>query len=331
MKIGVTDYVKRPFDIERRVLPDHYEIVELALNSENELCEHALEDLDALLVWHAPINSRIASMLTSCKVVVRYGVGFDAIDVAALDRNAIPFCNTPDYGTEEVADSAAAMILHFARRVGEYDFQCRSYSSGWQENTLPGLRRLSSITVGIIGVGRIGMSVVKRLQAFGIKVVGFDPYQVAGHEKALGYERLSSLSELLARADIVSAHCPSNATSKGMINEQFIRSMKPGSVLVNTARGSLVTSLDPIYNALKDNHLYAVGFDVLPTEPPDEHHDLIRSWKSDCAWLRGRVLITPHVAYFSEEAYVEMREKAAETVALYLERGVLRNRIRPHD
>ena len=326
LKIGITDYVQPPFLIEHEALGDDFELVYLGVNSEKDFFEKDVTDLDALLVWHATITEESVRLLESCRMVVRYGVGYDQIDVQALEKAGIAFCNTPDYGTEEVADTAAALILHHVRRMGEYDYQCRHYAHGWQEHTLKPLSRSSGLTLGVIGVGRIGTALVRRMQAFGFRIIGYDPYQPAGHEKAIGYERVDDMTRLLRQADIVSVHCPASQETRGMIDIDFVAAMKQGSILVNTARGSLIASLDPIETALRSGKLLAAGLDVLPSEPP-ERHPLIDSWRNEELWLRGRLTITPHTAYYSEAAWREMRYKAAETVRLFFKKGTIRNRV----
>jgi lactate dehydrogenase-like 2-hydroxyacid dehydrogenase len=326
LSIGVTDYVQPPFSIERQALGDDWEFVPLNIHREQDFAASSIANLDALLVWHAPITARIASLLESCRIVVRYGVGYDQIDVPALEKEGIIFCNTPDYGIEEVADTAAAMILSHVRRIGKYDYQCRNYAHGWQEHTLSPLPRSASLTIGIIGVGRIGTALIRRMRPFGFKLLGYDPYLPLGHEKSIGYERVGDIAELLGRTDIVSVHCPANDHTRDMIDEDFVAAMKPGSILVNTARGSLIASLDPIEAALRSGQLLAVGLDVLPSEPP-EPHPLIDAWRAEESWLRGRLIITPHTAYYSESAWREMRFKAAETARLFFEKGITRNRI----
>lgn len=324
--VGVTDYVRPPFDVESGALPDAWRVRDLDLESTLGGSLEALNDLDALLVWHAEISRAVVDQLRSCKIIVRYGVGYDNVDLAAVADAGITFCNTPDYGTEEVADTTAAMILNHVRRISEYDGNARHFVQGWQENTLSPLTRTSKRTLGVIGVGRIGTSVIRRMQPFGFRVLGYDPYVPSGHEKAIGYERAQSVDELLSRSDVVSLHCPANGETRGMVDEQFVRRMKSGGILVNTARGSLVESLDPIYNGLREHHLSAVSLDVLPSEPP-ESHPIIEAWRSNEAWIRGRFTVTPHTAYYSESAWYEMRYKAAETVSLYFERGVIRNQV----
>ncbi len=320
-RIGITDYV-RSTEIESAAFPE----ADFVLLEPSTPIE-AWEGLDGLLVWHERITREVVSRMLKCRVVVRYGVGFDMVDVGALTERGIPFCNNPDYGTEEVADTACAMILALQRKVVAYDRAARSYARGWQEHTLPPLRRMSAQSLGVIGVGRIGTSVMNRLRPFGIRLLGFDPHQPSGHEKAVGYTRLRHLDEMLASADIVSVNCPLSPQTRGMIDSRTLALMKPGAILVNTARGEIVQGLDCIEAALRSGHLAAAGLDVLPQEPPSASHSLIRAWRNDEDWVRGRLLINPHAAYFSDDAWHEMRFKAAETTRLALVEGLLRNRV----
>lgn len=324
--VGVTDYVKPPFDVESSALPSGWRVRGLELASGCPDDSERMKDLAAILVWHADVSRAFVEQLRTCEIIVRYGVGYDNVDLAAVSEAGIAFSNTPDYGTEEVADTTAAMILNHVRRVTEYDEKARHFTKGWQENTLSPLVRTSRRTLGIIGMGRIGTSVVRRMRPFGFRVLGYDPYVPSGHEKALGYDRAQSLYELLSESDVVSLHCPANEETRGIVNEEFVQAMRPGAILVNTARGSLIDSLDPVYKGLQEGHLSAVGLDVLPNEPP-EKHPLIEAWKSGDSWLLGRLTVTPHTAYYSESAWYEMRYKAAETVRLFFERGVVRNRV----
>lgn len=325
--IGITDYVTPPPSIELEAYPNA-DFRFLECGDDGELVDfEALEEMDALLVWHAHINEKVVRSLKRAKIVVRYGVAYEDIDVEALLKANIPFSNNPDYGTEEVADTAATMILNIVREVGLYNANARRIVSGWQEHTHKQIQRTNTVTVGVVGVGCIGGAVVQRLKAFGCKIIGFDPYVSSGHGKSLGYEKVNTLEELLTRSDIVSVNCPDNKETRGMIDEAFISKMKAGASLVNTARGKIVSNLDIIYHAMRAGKLRSVALDVLSSEPPDMSHPLIAAWKSDEDWISGRLTINPHAAYYSKEAWYEMRYKAAETARLFIEQGILRNQI----
>ncbi len=325
--VGITDHIVPPADIEEaafpeadfRFLPDWHT---------GQEARRAWQQADALLVWHWVVDGQTAGLLDRCRIVVRYGVGYDLVDVAALAARDIPFCNTPDYGTEEVADAACGMILAIQRQLLAYDRACRHYAEGWQENLLHPQHRTAKRTLGVVGVGRIGTAVVLRMKPFGYRILGYDPYKPSGHEKAVGYQRTESLEELLAEADIVTIHCPLTEETRGMIDAAFLGRMKPGSALVNTARGRILADLDCLHEALRGGRLAYAATDVLPDEPPEDH-PLLAAWREDTEWLRGRLLITPHVAYYSEQGWHEMRYKAAQTARMCLVDGRLRNRIEP--
>ena len=325
--VGITDHIVPPADIEQEAFPEA-DLRFLPDWRRGEEARRAWQEADALLVWHWVVDGETAGLLDRCRIVVRYGVGYDLVDVGALAARGIPFCNTPDYGTEEVADAACGMILAIQRQLLAYDRACRHYDQGWQENLLHPQRRTCKQTVGVVGVGRIGTALVNRLKPFGYRILGYDPYKPSGHEKAVGYERTESLEDLLAEADIVTIHCPLTEETRGMIDAALLGRMKPGSALVNTARGRILADLDCLEDALRSGHLAYAALDVLPDEPPEDH-PLLAAWREDAEWLRGRLLITPHVAYYSEEGWHEMRYKAARTARMCLVDGRLRNLVEP--
>lgn len=321
--VGITDRIVPPADIEQEAFPE----AEFRFLSDWRTAEKNREEwstVDALLAWRFSVDHDTAEVLDSCRIVVRYGVGYENLGIKALAERNIVACNTPDYGTEEVADTACSMILALQRKLVAYDRACRWYNEGWQENTIRPLHRTSHRTLGIIGVGRIGTAVVNRMKPFGYRIMGYDPYQPSGHEKGVGYERVETLEALLSQADIISIHCPLTAETRGMINAESLRIMKAGSSLVNTARGGILADLDCVEQALLSGHLASAAMDVLPDEPPKDH-SLIQAWRQDMAWIRGRLLINPHNAFYSERAWYELRFKAAETARMYLVSGRLRN------
>ena len=325
IRIGITDHSPPPFEVEREALGADAEMVFLDSRQEQDYDPEILKSLDALLVWRAKITSKTVDQLERCRIVVRYGVGYDAVDLTSLKKKGIPFCNVPDYGTEEVADTACSMLLGLQRNLALYDVSSRNYQGDWQ-NQYRETQRLSQSVLGVIGVGRIGTALVNRMKAFGPRILGYDPYQPSGHEKAVGYLRFQFLEEMLPLCDMISFHCPLSDETRGMINSDFFDQLKNGSILVNTARGDLLESFDVLEQALRENRIYAAGLDVLPQEPPG-NHPLIEAWRNREDWLEGRLWITPHLAFFSNQAWYEMRYKAAETVKLFFEHGILRNQI----
>ncbi|MBU0672694.1 MAG: C-terminal binding protein, partial [Candidatus Margulisbacteria bacterium] len=184
--------------------------------------------------------------------------------------------------------------------------------------------RLSGKTMGIVGLGRIGTAVALRAKAFGLKVIFYDPYKPAGYAKALGIERVSKLKDLAGCSDIVTLHVPLTEETSGMIDANFFNQCKPGAILINTARGAVV-DLEALYRAMKDDQVKACGLDVLPVEPSDDSQKLIVAYEKNEDWIRGRLIVTPHVAFYSPESYEEMRRKAALEAKQILEGKPARN------
>jgi len=263
-------------------------------------------------------NFDFIERLPNLKGIVRYGVGFDNVDYEYAKSKDIYVCNTPDYGTEEVCDTAIAMIMNIARGVTRYDYLCRGYSDSWQEHTIPSIKRISDYKLGIVGAGRIGGSIILRANVLRFQTFFYDPYKPRGYEKMLGAKRFDSLEDLLEISDIVSVNTPLTEETRGLVDENFVAKMKKGSSFINTARGKIVKDIDIFYQALKNGHLTSVALDVLPHEPP-ENSLLIRAWRDRAAWLDGRLIINPHVSYYSDKAYYEMRSKAALNAKKILE------------
>ena len=295
-KVYITDYIESP-EIEKDVLG-------------SALANELHEGIEVLLVWHEKIDKIYIDKLPNLKGIVRYGVGYDNLDIEHACSKNIYACNTPDYGTEEVSDTAICMILNIARGVTRYDYQCRNYRTNWQENVITGLRRNSDLTVGILGCGRIGSLVASKARALRFNTVIYDPYRERGLEKVLDASRVDSLDELLTQSDILTFHAPLTSETRNMVNAEFISKMKTGASFVNTARGAVVEDVDIFYEALKNNSLDCVALDVLPYEPPNDTR-LINEWRDRAEWLDGRFVVNPHSAYYSKQAYFEMRNKAA--------------------
>jgi D-3-phosphoglycerate dehydrogenase len=327
VKIAITDYICTNIDIEKGVLCQDWQIDCLNADSESELLNHDLGSYDGFLVWHAPITEKVCELMKPGAVVVRYGVGYDNIDLEALGMRGVTFFNNPSYGVDEVADTACTMIMDSVRRVSSYNADSMSLKKTWQLNTIAGIRRCSELTVGVIGVGRIGMAVMQRLRGFKFNLAGYDPFLSSGIDKVLNFKRYYELSDILNEADIITLHCPLNTETQGIINSGSIAQMKTGAVLINTARGGLVENLDCLHCALKEGVLRAVYLDVLPNEPP-EHCDFIDSWMTTSISSKNpTVIINPHTAYYSEQAWEEMRSTAALTVRNFLLHGTRINEI----
>ena len=260
----------------------------------------AVIDADALILWHGPLITReVITRMKNCRAIIRNGVGFDSVDTQAAAQAGIPVCNVPDYGTEEVADHAIALTLALYRQLFPLDAVAKQLA--WHIDVASRMRRLRSQTFGIVGLGRIGTAAALRAKAFGFRVVFFDPYAPSGTHKAIGIERVSTLDELLQIADTVSIHCPLTPETRGMIGAEQIARMKPGSFLVNTARGDVVKK-QPVFAALHSGHLAGAGLDVVEAEPLRTREEA----------ATPNLIVTCHAAFCSPEGMVEMRSTSAK-------------------
>ncbi len=304
-KIAITDFITNP-DIEKELLGEL-------------LSDKITLETEVLLVWHEKINEDYIKHLPRLRAVQRYGAGFDTLDLDAIRSHGIIACNNPDYGVDEVSDTAVAMIMNIARGMTLYNEAAKEYFKDWQENFNTRIKRNSATTLAVIGAGRIGGSVVLKCNALKFNVIFYDKYKERGYEKLLSAKRVDSLEEALKDADIVSLHVPLNEETTGMVNRSFINAMKPGSSLVNTARGGLFKDIAFVYDALRSGKLYQFATDVLPEEPPGTDK-LTDAWRRSEEWLKGRLVINPHTAWYSKEATYEMRVSAARN-SLRLYRG----------
>lgn len=303
-KIAITDYFTHPIE-EIEILGD---LVGMEVG----------EDTEVLLAWHEHINEAYVRNLPNLRAVQRYGVGYDSLDIDYFNKKGIIACNNPDYGTDEVADTAIAMILNIARGVSQYNYNAKKFFDSWQENVNTSLRRVNQTTVGIIGAGRIGGNVLMKCNALKFKTVFYDPYKVRGYEKMINGNRVESIDELLLLADIISIHTPLSAETRGLINAKFLNKIKEGASIVNTARGGLFDDLDDLYDALESGKLSNLAIDVLPEEPPQEGK-LINVWRDLNHEFQGRLIINPHSSYYSQESFRELRINAAKNaLRLYL-------------
>jgi phosphoglycerate dehydrogenase-like enzyme len=311
-------------DIERKVFGAGSTLHVQSVARASDMDAEAVARAEGILLWHVvSLDQEALARLRNCRIIVRVGTGFDNVDLRAAGERGIAVCNVPDYGTSDVADHAMALLLALARGVNAYSEQVRN-SGSWGWNSAGSLHRLAGSTLGIIGLGRIGTAAALRAKAFGMRVVFYDPYISDGYDKALGITRVRELNDLLRESDYVSLHAPLTDETRGMMNADFFKALKPGATLINTARGGMM-DLDALHDALRTGTLRAAGLDVLPIEPPPRDHPLIAAWRAREPWVGDRLMITPHAAFYCDESFAEMRRKAAETARDYLEKSVLRN------
>ena len=312
--------------MERAVFPADAELVLGRAERAADVDDAVWRRAEGLIVYiEIPIDADLISKLDKCRIITRAGVGFDHIDLDAAARRGIPVCNVPDYGTTEVADHAIALMLGLARGLVSYHQRLIANPvAGWTWSGVPLVRRLRRTRFGVVGLGRIGTAAARRAQGLDMDVSFYDPHVPDGADLGLGFHREPSLEALLAGADVVSLHCPLNAETAGMLNADAFAAMKPGALLINTARGGLI-DIPALETALREGRIDGAGIDVLPDEPPDPESPLLQAFKRREPWIDGRLLLTPHAAWYSPDGHADMRRKSAQTVADFLERGVLRN------
>ncbi len=326
MRVIVTDFWTSEPDLEREALGDLAELHCLGATDELQL-RGQIEQADALLVWHdIRLGAASIASLERCRAIVRIGVGFDNVDLDAARRAEIPVCNVPDYGVEEVADHALAMLLALVRRLPDWQTALRGQAPRWDALCFPRLPRLRGKVLGIIGLGRIGTAMAMRGKALGMQVCFYDPYTADGRDKALGLERVESLQALLGRSFAVSIHTPLTDETRGMIDAQSLALLPAGATLINTARGPICDTR-AILAALQTGQLAGVGLDVLPCEPADPEDPLVCAFRQPEHPAYHRIILTPHSAFYSEAGFAEMRRKAALEVRRALLGETLRNRV----
>jgi phosphoglycerate dehydrogenase-like enzyme len=312
-------------DIEARAVGNDVTLLNARQSRFDAIELSTWENADAVVVSRLPIDRNVIAHLKKCRIVVRNGVGFDVLDLEALAEAGIVACNVPDYGTTEVADSAIAMMLCFARGTAAMDAALRAdLGANWTHERNVTAKRLRGATFGVIGLGRIGTAAAMRARGFGMRIVFYDPLLPAGAELGLGFERARTLKELLGQADVIDIHTPLNAQTRNIINADTVQAIKPGAFVINTSRGP-VCDTAALLEGLKSGRLLAVGLDVLPKEPGQPQDPLVAAWQENAPWIRGRVLLNPHSAFYSPDAYVDQRTKAAQTAYFYLRDGTLLN------
>ncbi len=309
MKVLITDFTYPDVELERGILEGAgLELVEAQCRNEDDVIE-AGRGVSALLTQYAPITARVFDALPELRMVGRYGVGYDIVDVEAARERGVWVANVPDYGTEEVAVHALSMVLALLRHLPLYD---RDVKGGrWHSASTGPLFRLKNLTLGVVGLGRIGGTLVRRASPWFGRTLGCDPYLEEGAwPEGEGVER-ASLEEVFSESLVVSLHPPLTEVTRGFIDRDLLGRMPQGSYLVNTARGGLVV-MDDLLRALEEGPLAGAALDVLPQEPPTPDHPLLSN---------PNVILTPHAAFYSVEAEQEVRNKAALNVVSWAKEG----------
>lgn len=307
MKVLFTDYDMLDVSLERQIFREAgIELIEAQCRTEDEVVARA-GGCSALLIQYAPVAERVFAAHPGIGLCSRIGAGFDTIDTAAAARHGVWVANSPDYGVGEVSTHALAMMLSVIRGIARYD---RDIHNGqWHYTTVGRIPRASNLTVGVLGLGRIGKRFAHIARNTFKRVIAHDPHLIDGDFPA--YVERVSLEELFSQADAISIHCLLNDETRGLVDGRLLRLMKPGSYLVNTARGAIV-DIGDLTEVVQAGRLAGVGLDVLPTEPVPADHPLLAD---------PRVLFSPHAAFYSLESEVELRRKAAMNIVSWMRTG----------
>lgn len=309
-KVVITDYYYPDLNEEKKVFQNTgIKIIDYNGKCRNE--EDVIEctkNADAIITQFVPITKRVIDNLNNCKVIVRYAIGLDIIDIKAATEKKIMIANVPDYCIEEVATHALSLMLSLLRKITIMDRETRNGKWNYKKS-LP-LYRLSKMNLGVIAFGRIARNFVKKAQVLGFKnIYVFDPY-FKGFKKYPDFNFVS-LETLLENSDVVSIHAPSTKDTKHLINKSSIKLMKSGACLINTSRGDLINEND-LFEALRENKFSGVGLDVLEKEEISDNYPLLQF---------DNVIITPHMSWYSVESIKELQRKVAEQVKKALLEG----------
>jgi D-3-phosphoglycerate dehydrogenase / 2-oxoglutarate reductase len=300
--VAITDYVFSSLEPERAVLePLGVELRPQQCGSEEEIIELA-HDADGVLNCYAKMTARVIEKLNRCKIIARYGIGVDNVDLVAASKARILVTNVPDYCVDEVSDHALALVLSLARKIVAADAGVKS--GNWSVTAHAEIRRLRGQTLGLLGFGKIAKALASKAQPLGMKVLVYDPYlepELVSHHGA----EAVSLDRLLAEADAISIHVPLSPETHNLIGQRELARMKSTAFLINTSRGGIVDE-PALAEALKAGRIGGAALDVLSVEPPTQDHPLREA---------PNIILTPHLAFHSRESVIELQTKAAEEVA----------------
>jgi D-3-phosphoglycerate dehydrogenase len=315
-RVVVTDLDQPSLAEEEEIsAAEGFELVRAECRTEDEVVR-AAQGADALIVQYAPITRAVFKALPGLKVVARYGVGVDTVDVEAATEAGVAVCNVPDYGTEDVSDHAIALALSLARGVVGLDREMRS--GNYSLAPVQPLHRIAGRVFGVVGLGLIGAATARKARGVGYETIGFDPVYEPGTTTPDGTE-VVGFDELIRRADVVSLHVPLNAHTRHLVGADVLAAMKPGAVLVNTCRGGVVDT-EALIEALRSGAIRAAGLDVFEQEPLPEGSPLFEL---------PNTALTPHAAWYSEESQVELKRRTAQNVADVLAGRRPRNIVNP--
>ena len=301
-KVLITDHTWPDVELERSILQQAGLQVTDAPRSDEATLSALASDAEAIMTCFAQVTPAIIASAPDLKVIARYGVGVDNIAVDAATSRGIPVTYVPDYCVAEVAEHALGLLMALARGVVRYDRSVKQRT--WDLGVAAPLRRIEGQTLGLIGCGRIGRRLADKALGLGMRVLVYDANPAAVEAAVAGGLTGAGLHEVVAEVDFLSLHLPLTPATHGFIGESILRQMKPTAFLINTARGGLVDT-DALARALREGWIAGAALDVLPQEPPPADNPLLDL---------DNVVLTPHVAFYSEESLQALRQRTARAV-----------------
>lgn len=302
--VTITDFTFPTLEVEEHILLPLGYTVRSGQWKTPETLVPQVADADAIITQYAPINAAVIAGMAKAKVIIRYGIGVDNVDLDAAKDRGIPVCNVPDYCIDEVADHTLGFLLSITRQVLP-NSRCIREGKWGLATSLDQMLTLRNLTIGVVGFGRIGREVANRLKSFKCQILVHDPF-VSPTEIERANCMPLALSELFSRADAITFHCPSTAQTRGMVNRESLALMKSGVILINTARGDIVDSL-ALTEALLCGRVSAAGLDVFAPEPIPFEHPILKM---------NNVLLSSHIASSSVSAVRKLRETVANLAVL---------------
>jgi D-3-phosphoglycerate dehydrogenase / 2-oxoglutarate reductase len=315
LRVAVADSPFPTLDPAREVLSKIGADLRIASEPTPEAILRVATDADALLVTYAKITAEMIQTLTRCRIISRFGIGVDNVDLAAATSAGIVVTRVPDYCIDEVSDHTLALLLALARKIPFANAQV--HAGGWEMSAVVPIHRLRGRVLGLAGFGRIPQLVAPKAKSFGLRVIAHDPYVPAEIFARAGVEAVE-FAQVLELSDFVSVHTPLLPETRGLFGAEAFRQMKPTAYLINTARGPIVDEL-ALAQALDAGHLAGAALDVMAQEPP----------VSSPLVGRANVILTPHTSFYSEESLVDLQVKAAEEVTRVLTGHAPRNPVNP--
>lgn len=304
-KVVIVDHREEGFELEKKVFA--LEDVELSIclpMNEDELIE-SVKDAYVLIFTSSRINEKVIRHLVNCKLLIRYGIGLDNVDIKVASEKGIYVCNTPGYGTYAVAEHAFSLLMCINRKLLFLDHRVRNQI--WNMDNLTPVYSLRDKTLGIVGFGNTGRFVSEMAEAFNMKIIVFDPNINA--ESADKYNVKSvGFDYLISNSDHISIHAPLTQSTRNLFNKEVFQKMKYGSTIINTSRGGLINQTDLI-KALKSGVIAGAGLDVFENEPLDSRDELLSL---------PNVVLTPHIAWYTEESMVNLHRELVEDVVRVL-------------